>query len=72
MFRLLICSKESIIIFEKIITFKLEYNPNIEDYKAIYNKLSLISYGNSNYASNNKSKQLIIGYIYYLNKAIVF
>lgn len=30
-----------------------------------------MNYADSNYASDTKNKQLIIGYIYYLNKATV-
>lgn len=56
---------------KKIISFELEYNPKIKYYKTSYNGLSLVNYINNNYISNIKSKQIIIGYIYYLNRAAV-
>lgn len=37
-------------------TFRLEYDSDIKYYKAFYSRSGLISYANSNYTGNTKSK----------------
>lgn len=57
---------------KKTITLRLEYNYDVEYYKTFYDGLYLLSYTDSNYIHNIKNKQLIINYIYYLNKVAIF
>lgn len=54
-----------------MITLELKYSLGIKQHKASYGRPSQMSYIDSNYAGNTKSRQSIIGYIYYLNRAAV-
>lgn len=53
-------------------TLRLEYDPDVKYHKAFYGRPSLVSYANSNYAGNIKSRQSTMGYVYYLNRMAVF
>ena len=53
-------------------TLGLEYSPDIEYHKVFCSIINLVGYADSNYISNTKSRQLIMGYVYYLNKVTFF
>lgn len=53
-------------------TFELKYSLDIKYYKISFSGPGLVSYINTNYTSNTKIRQLIIGYIYCLNGIIIF
>lgn len=56
---------------KKTITLELEYDLNIKQDKASYSGSGLVSYANSDYINNTKSKQSTIGYVYCLSRAVV-
>ena len=52
-------------------TLRLEYGPDIEQYKASYGGTSLVGYVDSNYAGDTESRRSTMGYVYCLNRATV-
>lgn len=52
--------------------FELKYYLVIKQYKNSYRKPGLVGYISSNYASNIKTRQLIIDYVYLFYRAAVF
>lgn len=65
-------SKKVLQYLQEIMFFGLKYSLNIKHYKASYSRPGLISYADSNYISEMKSRRLTIGYIYCLNRVAVF
>lgn len=54
-----------------MMTFELKYGLDVENYKASYDRLGLVGYMDSNYTNDTKSRQLIIDYIYCLNRITI-
>lgn len=64
-------AKKMLQYLKRTMTLKIKYAHDIKKHKVSYGGLGFVSYADSNYVSDTKTRQSTMGYIYCLNRMAV-